>query len=173
MLRGLIVLAAVPLAVLLALPGVASAKVVAFAHGYQLANSVMSVVHGSPDGAGGCIMPKGRMTLPLGQRAVEMREDSLNTATCDAVVEQGTPPASALRDDSAADTAAAGYGAAHAGGGLDAFGHPVAGTSRTRPRVQAYAAYAYGAGYEKDSWEDPIGIDVNKTISHERPARAS
>src|SRR4051812_29445242 len=166
MLRRLFRWLPVPIAILFAMPGVAAARVVAFGHDYQLANSVTTVVRGTPDGAGGCVMPKGQMTLPLGQRAIEMRENSLDTTTCAAVIEQGTPPASALVNDAALDTAAAGYGAARSRGGLDAFGRPTANTSRAGAGIKARAAYAYGEGYEKDWWEDPIGIDVNKTISH-------
>ena len=138
---------------------VANARVTTFPQPYALAGSSTTTLQGTPTADGGCAFPPGRLTLPRAERAVELREVGLDAQTCTATIEQGVPPASALGQDVPAD----GFGFATSSGNRA----PTASAARhvnRRPTAHA-AAYAYAAGYEKDWFEDPVGIDVNKVIS--------
>jgi hypothetical protein len=143
----------------------AGADPVTWTPGYALGDSHQFTVQGAPDGTGGCVMPSGKMKLPSGQSAIEQREIALDPATCAATFEEGVPPADEVTGDALRETPATGYGST-AQANVRAPS-ATAQAARVRHRVVAHAAsYIYTSGQEKDWWEDPAGIDVNKTISH-------
>lgn len=86
--------------VLLALAGSAQADrhVVKYRHAYPLADAKRSVVQGQQVGAAArnarpsCRMPRASLSLARHQRAIELRQVSINLRTCRAVFERGVPP---------------------------------------------------------------------------------
>ena len=156
--RGLLSTAALALLGSITTTEAAVAKIVTFPQKYALHNSTYATVQGTVDSHGGCVFPGGAMTVTPAQAAVEMRETSINTKTCTATIEKGVPPNGAR--SLVAGTSATVKNAGQRRGIINPFlGAPA-------QRTTLRATYGSSSGYEKDWWEDPLGIDVNKTISH-------
>lgn len=115
----------------------------------------------------GCRLPAGSLSLNRGERAVELRQLSLNLRTCRAVFERGVPPRSVIEKSAPPKQKAASVkgkgtsGSSQRGQGV--LGRGVSAASRWYPTMGSAGpapGYRYG-GYVKAFWEDPAGINVN------------
>lgn len=146
---------------LLSVPN-AIGQVQTYKQAYPLASSHAYSLHGTKSADGSCAFPgavpgassasaPAPLVLAPGQKAVEVRQTSLDESTCTTTMQQGTPPASALQSPSA--------NAMQEKSG-PAAGATASGLSATAAR--AAAANRYSKGYVTTFFEDPVNIDVTK-----------
>lgn len=133
---------------------------VSVANPEPMSNSSESVVSGTPEASGGCSTNYPQLSLSAGGADTsQVDELSINTTTCNAVVEIGTPTASsssgAPPNGSALSSSQAPYNSTGSA--------PVRAASRSRrsDATRAYAAAVYeSAGYWNSWYTDPAQINV-------------